>query len=234
MYNDLLDFAVALGNSRDFKITYKRRDENEMTRDLDIAKTALLIVDMQNDFVRCGGAMQVEDALKTVPAIKSLLDFARAKDMPVIYTKFVTGKNSSLLWNWSPQIEQDNACRRCFERHYPDIQKTLNCSDIIDELSPLQNEYVIEKYWYSSFRNTSLVDVLQSENCDTVIVTGTVTQICVEDTVHDAFANGFKVIVAQDGVSSFDDELHQATLKNIEMKYGYVMTSEEIIKNLKR
>ncbi len=165
---------------------------------------------------------------------KSLLDFARAKDMPVIYTKFVTGKNSSLLWNWSPQIEQDNACRRCFERHYPDIQKTLNCSDIIDELRPLQNEYVIEKYWYSSFRNTSLVDVLQSENCDTVIVTCTVTQICVEDTVHDAFANGFKVIVAQDGVSSFDDELHQATLKNIEMKYGYVMTSEEIIKNLKR
>jgi len=152
----------------------------------------------------------------------------------VIFTKFVSGKAPTFLWNWSPEIASDNNCRRGFSRYYPDIDQTQQCADIIDELKPISPEdYVLEKYNYSAFRNTSLVDILRSEGADTIIVTGTVTQICVEDTIHDAFAEGFKVIVASDCVSTWDPLQQQAVLENTANKYGMVMSSAELMASLK-
>jgi len=84
----------------------------EITRN----KTALLIVDLQNDFVRKDAPLFVEAALKSIPANQTLLAFARQQLMPVIFTKFVSGKTPSLLWNWSPEIANDNCCRRGYER----------------------------------------------------------------------------------------------------------------------
>ena len=198
-----------------------------------IDKTALLIVDLQNDFVREGAGMEVPDTRDTIEANQKLIAFARANDIPVIFTRFMAGPKRTLLWNWSPQIESVNACVRGFKRYYPDVDKELDCTDVIDELYPHEGDYIVEKYGYSSFRNTNLLDVLYSIDRDTIIVTGTVTQICVEDTVHEAFHNRINVIVASDAVSSFDKELHDATLKNISMKYGAVMDSDSIISMLK-
>ena len=193
-------------------------------------KTALLIVDMQNDFVLEGGAMKVDDAIKTVPVIQKLLAFSRKNGMPVIFTRFLTGPTRTFLWNWSPQAESASNCRRGLAKYYPDVDKTEQCSDVIDELKPiLPEDYVIEKYNYSSFRNTNLIDVLKSEDLDTVIVVGTVTQICVEDTVHDGFAKEIKVIVASDGCSSFQENLHVAALQNFAQKYAVVDSADNII-----
>lgn len=207
-----------------------------MARTFELIKgnTALIIVDMQNDFVRQGAPMLVESALETVREIKRLIAFARQEGMPVIFTKFLSGKSSVWLWNWSPEIPADNCCRRGFARYYPDIDKTEQCADIIDELKPLADgDYIVEKYNYSAFRNSNLSDILRSEGMDTIIVTGTVTQICVEDTVHDGFAEGFKVVAASDCVSTWDPLQQKASLENFANKYGMVMTSEEIIKNCK-
>jgi nicotinamidase-related amidase len=198
--------------------------------DYRLDKTALLIVDLQNDFVRVGAGMEVPDTRGTIEANQKLIAFARKNDMPVIYTKFMAGPKRTLLWNWSPQIEAVNACKRHFVRYYPDVDKELDCTDVIDELYPEKEDYIVEKYGYSSFRNTNLLDILYSLDRDTIIVTGTVTQICVEDTVHEAFHNRINVIVARDAVSSFSKELHDAALANIHMKYGAVMDSNEIIK----
>jgi len=196
-------------------------------------KTALLIVDLQNDFCRRGAPMLVEEALGTIPANRKLLAFARKNNMPVVFTKFVSGKKPSWLWNWSPEIEEFHCCTRGYERYYSDIERKEQCTDIIDELKPvLPDDYVIEKYHYSAFRNTPLIDILCSEGVDTVIVTGTVTQICVEDTAHDGFAGSIKVVVASDCVSTWDPLQQRASLENIANKYGMVMCSDEIIKQL--
>lgn len=198
-------------------------------------KSALVIVDMQNDFVREGGGMKVDDAIKTVPVIQQLKDFARANGMPVIFTRFLIGPCPTFLWGWSPQAESASNCRRGLAKYYPDVDKTEQCSAVIDELQPiLPEDYVIEKYNYSSFRNTNLIDVLKSEGRDTIIVVGTVTQICVEDTVHDGFANEIKVIVASDGCSSFQENLHTAALENFAMKYGEVDTAAHIIERYQK
>lgn len=198
-----------------------------------LEKTALLIVDLQNDFVRVGAAMEVESTRDTIETNRKLIAFARQNEIPVIYTKFLTGPEKTLLWNWSPQIAEANACKRHFTRYYPDVDKELECTDIVDEIYPQKEDYIVEKYGYSSFRNTNLIDVLRSLGKDTIIVTGTVTQICVEDTVHEAFHHHIHVIVARDAVSSFSKELHDAALQNIHMKYGVVMDSDDIIRVLK-
>jgi nicotinamidase-related amidase len=194
------------------------------------AKTALVIVDLQNDFVRIGGALEVPDARKTIPVAQKMIALARKKGMPVIFTKFVAGPKRTLLWNWSPQIEKDKCCVRGYKRYYPEEGKELEVTEIISELKPEPQDYIIEKYGYSSFRNTRLQDILMAEDRDSIIVLGTVTQICVEDTVHDAFHLGIKTLVVKDGVSSFDKQLHDAALKNFEMKYAVVMDSDQVMK----
>ena len=196
-------------------------------------KTALVIVDLQNDFVRPGAPLVVNEALGTIPANKKLLTFAREKEMPVVFTKFVSGKKPTLLWNWSPEIATQSLCRRGYERYYPDINRTQPCNDIIDELKPIMPEdYIVEKYNYGAFHNTNLVDILHSEGCDTIIVTGTVTQICVFDTITGGFAANFKVVMVSDCTSTWDPLQQKAVEENTARKYGMVLNSTEIMQGL--
>ncbi len=104
---------------------------------------------------------------------------------------------------------------------------------MIDELKPLPTELQIDKYNYGAFHRTSLLDSLTAQGVDTVVVTGTVTQICVDETARGAFREGLKAIMVSDAVSSFDPALHQATLANFAMKFGWVMTADEILAALR-
>lgn len=195
-------------------------------------KTALIIIDMQNDFVRAGAPLEVPDAKYTIEPISKLIKVSRAKGIPVIYTKFVAGPKHTLMWEWSPQIEQDKCCFKGFMRSYSDSSEPMECTDIIKELYPEKGDYVIEKYGYSAFHNTNLTGILHAENRDSLIVTGTVTQICVADTVHAAFHENLKATVVLECVSSLDRHLHDAALKNISMKYGMVERIQDVIKKL--
>lgn len=192
-------------------------------------RTALLVVDMQNDFARSGAPMEVEGILETVKPINTLIDCARANKMPVIFTKFLAGPKPSILWRWSPAIAAQSSCFKGFMRKFADRDVELDCTDIIDEIYPKDGDYIIEKFWYSAFHNTNLKDILDMNGVDTVIVCGTVTQICVEDTVHFGFHLGYNMLIVQDGVSSFSERQQTAALENFHMKYGVVLTSEEIV-----
>ena len=92
--------------------------------------------------------------------------------------------------------------------------------DIVDEIYPEAGDLIVEKYGYNAFHHTRLAEALRANGVIDLVVTGTVTQICVEDTVHGAFHEGYRTVVVSDAVSSYDEELHRATLRNIELKYG--------------
>lgn len=200
---------------------------------IDINHAALIIIDLQNDFVRQGAPMEVEDARHSLPTVRKLIEAARGKNLPVIYTKFISGPQKTLLWNWSPEIEELGACRRGLTRYYADIQAERQCSDVVDEIYPQPEDYIVEKYGYSAFRFTNLRDILMSEGADSIIAVGTVTQICVADTVHDAFGLGFKVLVVSDCVTSYMPDLQAAFLKNFEKKFAWVKNSNEVLSLLK-
>jgi nicotinamidase-related amidase len=191
---------------------------------------ALVVVDMQNDFVRMGAPLEVPDARDTIPANRRLIEAFRAARRPVVFTRFLAGPERTLMWNWSPELAPPTCC--CWpgvRRSYGDVEGELECTAVIDELAPLPGEPQVEKYGYDAFHRTNLTDVLHARGVDTVVVTGTVTQVCVEDTARAAFHEGFQTIVVADAVSSFDAELHRATLRNIELKYGVVMATREVL-----
>jgi nicotinamidase-related amidase len=195
---------------------------------ISLASAAFLIVDMQNDFVRVGAAMEVPDTRATIEPIKAVTRIFRAAKRPVVYTRFVAGPKETLLWTWSSQIREPvNSCRIGQRRWYQDIGAERETIAVIDELEVLPGDYVVDKYWYGAFFRTRLDDILRGEGVDTVAVAGTVTQICVEDTTRGAFHHGYKTVLLGDCVSSFMPDLHAATLKNHAMKYGMVMDSKE-------
>ncbi|MZR32333.1 isochorismatase family protein [Sneathiella litorea] len=201
---------------------------------LDIGNPALLIVDMQNDFVRSGAPLEVPDARATIKQHQSLISAFRTARRPIFYTKFLSTPYRSLLWNWSPECEEDTKC--CWKGHYrrfEDRNEPLECTDIISEIYPESDDYIIEKFGYGAFHGTALADMLHALDVESVVVTGTVTQICVEETAREAFHHGFKATMISDAVSSFAPHLHAATLENFAMKFGWVATTEEVLVQMK-
>lgn len=194
---------------------------------------ALIVVDMQNDFVRVGAPLEVPDARETIDVHLELLRSFREKNRPIVFTRFIAGPSRTLMWNWSPQIAPPVCC--CwpgFQRAYGDIEGERDCVAIIDELTPLAGESQVDKYGYNGFHRTRLTDLLLSHAIDTVLITGTVTQICVEDTARGAFHEGFQAVVIADAVSSYAPDLHRATLQTLAMKYGRVMTAHEALSEM--
>lgn len=191
---------------------------------------ALLVVDMQNDFVRQGAPQEVPDARAIVPTVISLQEAFRAASRPVIFTRFLAGPQHTLMWRWSPEC--DDRTRSCWPgtfRSYGDVDGEREGPAIIDELSPLPGEPIVEKYGYNAFHSTNLVDVLRAHHVEQVVVVGTVTQICVEDTVRGGFHHGYEMVVVRDGVASFDDELQAASLRNLGMKFARLADAGEVV-----
>ena len=194
---------------------------------------ALVVVDMQNDFCRVGAALEVPDARATIGAHHRLLEVFRRKRQPVVYTKFLTFQQPVLLWEWSPQALPDTkCCWKGHKRYYPDLGREVECTDVIEELAPEPGDPVIEKYCYGAFHGTPLAQTLQFLKVETLVVTGTVTQICVEETARQAFHHGYPTTLVSDAVSSFAPDLHAATLKNFASKFGWVSTAAEVVDGL--
>lgn len=188
------------------------------------SSAALVVVDMQNDFVRVGAPLEVPDARATIEPIRSTIALCRRLGRPIIFTRYIAGPKETLLWKWSPQLREPVcSCKPGFLRRYPDVGRELDCVAVIDELPVRPGDYVVDKYWYGAFFRTNLHDILLVEHVDTIAVCGTVTQVCVEETAREAFHLGLKTVVLSDCVSSFDPGLHAATLKNFAMKFGRVM-----------
>jgi nicotinamidase-related amidase len=134
------------------------------------------------------------------------------------------------MWEWSPVIAPPTRC--CWpgiKRAYADIEGERECIAVIDELAPRPLEHQVDKYGYNGFHRTRLTDLLNAHHVDTVLITGTVTQICVEDTARGAFHEGFRAAVVSDAVSSYAPELHRASLQTLAMKYGRVVTAHEAL-----
>lgn len=164
-----------------------------MTREARLRHAALVVVDMQNDFVRMGAPLEVPDARDTIPAHQALIAAFRARSRPVIYTKFLSYPDYYLLWEWSPECEPPTRC--CWKgvaRRYGDTDGELECTDIIGEIYPDAGDEIVEKYGYGAFHGTGLAERLRARGVESLAVTGTVTQICVEETARQAFHHGFR------------------------------------------
>jgi nicotinamidase-related amidase len=184
--------------------------------------TALVIVDMQKDFLDDDAACFIPGGRSVVPATKQLLDAFRAAGLPVVHVITVWQRDGA-------DMSRFTTSEILLERG---LREGEPGTDPVDELTPLDHEYIIRKQRYSAFYGTGLDHLLRAVGAVHVVVAGVATNYCVRSTVHDASFRDFLPIVARDCCISYTPEEHEQTLKDIEAGYGWVRTSDEIFKSL--
>jgi len=188
-------------------------------------RCALLVIDMQNDFVLDGAIMQVKEATRQVPRIKRLIEKCREHEVPIIYTIQKTDAVFCPL-----EVAAFPWLKDAGMREGSDGAKVVN------ELAPQLGDLIVYKRRFSAFFQTDLEILLKNvrgseKPVDTVIICGTVTNICCESTARDAFFRDYKVVFGTDVNSAHDEEAHNATLRNMKI-FGRTMDNETIIKAL--
>jgi nicotinamidase-related amidase len=179
---------------------------------VDPAKTALIVVDMQNDFVKEGGTLVVPDAEATVPTIKGLLDSARESGVKVVFTQD-THNQGDPEWEIWPEHVREGSWGW----------------EIVEELKPQEDEVVIRKVRYDAFYGTHLDHFLRIWDVDTLIICGTVANICVHYTAASAALRWYGVIIPRDATSALDPFDLEASLRQTSFLFaGRITTSEAI------
>ena len=197
-------------------------------------RTTLIVVDMQNDFVRKGGALELPDARNRILHVNRLIQGCRDLSIPVVFVRFISGPKRTLIWTWSPMIAPPvKCCWRNHRRYYPDIGKEVEVIEIIDEIIVNPEDYVIDKYSYNSFYNTPLEDILRAHGAEHIIICGAAMPVCINDTVSGAFDRQFKVAVAADATASFTEEFRRYSLSLFKAKYARVLDTTEILSELR-
>ena len=192
--------------------------------EIDPRSTALIVIDMQNAFVAEGATYETPPARTMLPNLERIINFAREQGMPIIWTqsdhsapfggvmlkKFPTIREDKYLWKGQPSFE------------------------LYDQmLQPKEGEYRVVKHKYDAFFETDLDSILRNNRIKTIIIVGTATNVCCESTARSGFFRDYQVAFPSDCNASFDEGMHQASLKTIDMFFGRVMTSEELLDEMR-
>lgn len=186
---------------------------------LNPASTAVLVVDMLADFCLPGGKMVLPGYEKLLGPQNDVIRTLRAAGGTVIY----------IVDAHRPQLRRD---REFLKRTPHCIEGTPGC-DIVPELDRAPSDIVVLKRRFSGFFNTDLDLTLRDMMVDTVIVMGVVTNICVRSTVHDAFFQGYRVIVPQDCCAATGPREQVSTLYDISTHFGVVSDADSIVASLR-
>jgi len=195
--------------------------------------SALLVIDMQNDFVADEGKIarmgrNVKPVQETVPGINRLIEAARKAGVKVVWIK-TTHTLGDALPNYLahtparkegvPLKDEDLICR---PNHW--------ASEYYDKLmKPLSDEIEVVKNCYGAFQETDLGEYLKANHIRTIICTGTSTNVCVLNTALQGFHQGYYTVMVTDCTSSTEQTLHDAILENHKRTFGHTATSQEII-----
>jgi nicotinamidase-related amidase len=207
-----------------------RRETFERTRAPESGRTALVVVDMQRGFLDPGEAMEVPPAREIVPVIQSLLNVFRAKRLPVVFTEFVYSESAPvLIGSLHPEHQPaPPGAPRGFGLPSSSCLEGTASADTVPDLVPRAGELVVRKRGYDAFAGTPLDGALRARNVTSLVVTGTMTDICVLATVIGALHRKYRVSVVEDGVATLWPEIQRATLDIIGRAYGRVVTGKEV------
>jgi ureidoacrylate peracid hydrolase len=208
-----------------------RSETFERVLRLERARTALLVVDMQRGFLDPGAAMEVPEARSIVPVVASLLALFRRKELAVAFSQFVYSPAVPLLVG------------ELHPEHRPALpgaptgfgHPSSSCLDgdpsveVVPALAPAPGELTIRKHWYDAFAGSALDGAFRARGVRSLVVTGTMTDICVLATVVGAFNREYRVTVVEDGVATLWPEIQRATLDIIRRAYGRVVPAKVVV-----
>ncbi len=210
---------------------------------LDIERTALIVVDMQNAFCKKGGMVDVLKGLddgqveRVIKTNEKVIKASRRQGIKVIYLRMsyrpdmanAGGPESPNYWKESGAVAM---------HEHPEWKNrflTIGTWDweIVDELKPQPEDIVVDKSRYSGFVNTELDAILRTHNIKHLLFLGFATNVCVESTLRDAFFHDYFPIIVSDGCGhAGPDYTQKATIWNVSELFGWVTTSDDLVKAL--
>ncbi|MGA2105329.1 cysteine hydrolase family protein [Methanoregula sp.] len=183
---------------------------------------ALLIIDMQNDFVREGAQLRVAQSSNILPKIRDVLTCFRKKNLPVFHILRVHRSDGS---------DVEITRKTLFNRHPFAVAGSLGAQEI-SELVPIPGEYVIEKARMSAFIGTELDIMLRTLGITELVVTGVQTPNCIRTTAFDAIAFNYPVILVNDATGAQSEEIHRANVRDMENIGIRIMDAQALIRTL--
>jgi ureidoacrylate peracid hydrolase len=192
-------------------------------------RSALLIVDMQNDFCHAEGGMakrrgaDISTNQSIIGPIARMLNAARSAGVMVIHIRAVYGPQSASPTWIGGDTEASIALELCLPGSWG--------AEIVDELAPVASEPVVVKHRYSAFLDTSLETLLRSNRIGTVVVVGTATMACVESTVRDAMMRDYRVVVPRGCVASRGHMKHldDAAMETMGLFFADVVDDDDVL-----
>ncbi len=182
-------------------------------------KQALLIIDMQNDFVLEGAPLSVAQAQTVIPKILEILGKFRDRGQPVFHVLRVHRKDGSDV----EIIRQD-----LFKTHPFAVEGTPG-AQVVDDLMPAPGEYIIPKIRMSAFIGTELDLMLRNLAINELVVTGIQTPNCIRTTVFDAIAYNYRVTLVEDAVGARNDAIHHANVQDMANIGVRIMKTREFL-----
>lgn len=212
-------------------------DADPAPLELDGSRTALIIIDMQRDFLEPGGfgsslGNDVSRLRRAIIPCQKLLAAARAAGLMIIHTREGHRPDLSdahpakvMRGNPSTRIGADGPMGRILIRGEPG-------HDIIEELYPIAGEAVVDKPGKGAFYQTDLELMLTRARIDTLLVCGVTTEVCVHTTIREGNDRGYRCVAIADCCASYFDEFHETGLKMVAAQggiFGWVTESENLI-----
>jgi ureidoacrylate peracid hydrolase len=210
---------------------------------VDLTKSAVVVVDMQNAFASEGGMLDIagrdiSGAPSVVRSIKTILDAARRAGVLIVYVQMGykadlsnSGGPNSPNWHKELAVHLMN-CR-------PELKGRLLTEGtwdfaIVEELQPQPGDLVVLKTRYSGFVGTTLDSQLRTRGIRYLFFAGIATNVCVESTLRDAyFQDYWPILIADGAMPAGPPSLHEGTLYNVENFFGWTITTAEILKTLR-
>jgi ureidoacrylate peracid hydrolase len=193
---------------------------------VDPARTALLVIDVQNDYIhpdgyiaRIGG--DISSCVAMVPRLLRLVDAARSAGISIVHTR-----------NWHRPATDSPAwldrLARGGRTQHDRAARAETWGAEFYQIVPLPGEEIVSKFRYDAFLGTNLEYLLRARGIRTVICIGTATNICVESTARAALMRDFHLVMVEDCCASPDEDLHRATLKTLKHSFGEVTTADQL------
>lgn len=162
-------------------------------------RSALLVLDMQEYFLRLISHAFIPSAPAILPNLQSLITNYRSSNLPIIFTRHVnTDADAAMMSRW-----------------WRDVIRTDSSDSAISAALDTSAGVLIEKSQYDAFYRTRLEEVLRGRGVEQIVVTGVMTHLCCETTARSAFVRGFEVFFCVDGTATYTEELHRSSLLNL-------------------
>ena len=180
---------------------------------VDPRKTAVMVIDMQNDFIEEKGKLHVPRSEKLIKPIKSILDKAREAGATIIYTQDWHHDDDPEFEVWGEHALADSWG-----------------AEIVEELKPKEGEFVVKKPSYDAFYGTPLEHILRYRGLENLILTGVLANICVLHTAGSAAMRGYRLIIPVDCILALNEFDYALSLRQMSFIYKAKLTRSDMMK----